>query len=121
MSGSRTEATRAGRGAHPVNEVLPPGRLAIFGFQHVLAMYAGAVAVPLILATAIGLIPVASPTFYSAFPSGMQIVLNSGITAGSLTAIILNVAFNVMGGREERPDPTSVATARTSGETSGPV
>jgi NCS2 family nucleobase:cation symporter-2 len=55
MSGSRTEATRAGRGAHPVNEVLPPGRLAIFGFQHVLAMYAGAVAVPLILATAIGL------------------------------------------------------------------
>ena len=70
---------------------------------------------------AIGLIPVASPTFYSAFPSGMQIVLNSGITAGSLTAIILNLAFNVMGGREERPDPTSVATARTSGETSGPV
>ena len=70
---------------------------------------------------AVGLIPVASPTFYSAFPSGMQIVLNSGITAGSLTAIILNVAFNVMGGREERPDPTSVATARTSGETSGPV
>jgi NCS2 family nucleobase:cation symporter-2 len=55
MSGSRTEATRAGRGVHPVNEVLPPGRLAIFGFQHVLAMYAGAVAVPLILATAIGL------------------------------------------------------------------
>jgi NCS2 family nucleobase:cation symporter-2 len=38
-----------------VDEVLPPGRLAVFGFQHVLAMYAGAVAVPLILATAIGL------------------------------------------------------------------
>lgn len=70
---------------------------------------------------AVGLIPVASPTFYSAFPSGMQIVLNSGITAGSLAAIILNVGFNVMGGREEKPDPTSVATARTSGETSGPV
>ena len=70
---------------------------------------------------AVGLIPVASPTFYSAFPSGMQLVLNSGITAGSLAAIILNVGFNVIGGREERPDPTSVATARTSGETSGPV
>lgn len=40
---------------HPVDEVLPPGRLAIFRFQHVLAMYAVAVAVPLILATAIGL------------------------------------------------------------------
>ena len=73
------------------------------------------------ISLAIGLIPVASSTFYSALPTGMQIVLNSGITAGSLTAIILNVAFNVMGGREERPDPTSVATARTSGETSGPV
>jgi NCS2 family nucleobase:cation symporter-2 len=70
---------------------------------------------------AVGLIPVASPTFYSAFPSGIQIVLNSGITAGSLTAIILNVAFNVLGGNWVRPDPTSVATARTSGETSGPV
>ncbi|MDQ3285680.1 MAG: purine permease, partial [Actinomycetota bacterium] len=60
---------------------------------------------------AVGLIPVAFPTFYSAFPSGLQIVLNSGITAGSLTAIILNVAFNVLGGREERPDPKDVATA----------
>ena len=38
-----------------MDEVLPPERLAIFGFQHVLAMYAVAVAVPLILATAIGL------------------------------------------------------------------
>jgi xanthine permease len=70
---------------------------------------------------AVGLIPVAFPTFYSAFPSGLQIVLNSSITAGSLAAIILNVAFNVLGGREERPDPKDVATARTSGETSGPV
>ena len=59
MSERRTEEARAARGAergvHPVDEVLPPGRLAVFGFQHVLAMYAGAGAVPLILATAIGL------------------------------------------------------------------
>jgi xanthine/uracil permease len=55
MSESRTEEARAERGVHPVDEVLPPGRLTVFGFQHVLAMYAGAVAVPLILATAIGL------------------------------------------------------------------
>lgn len=70
---------------------------------------------------AVGLIPVAFPTFYSAFPPGVQIVLNSGITAGSLAAIILNVTFNDLGGSEERSDPISVATARTSGETSGPV
>jgi hypothetical protein len=30
--------------AHPVDEVLPPGGLAIYGFQHVLAFYAGAAA-----------------------------------------------------------------------------
>ncbi|CAN5469933.1 nucleobase:cation symporter-2 family protein [soil metagenome] len=43
------------RRVHPVDEVLPPGRMAAYGLQHVLAMYAGIVAVPLILATAIGL------------------------------------------------------------------
>ena len=40
---------------HPVDEVLSPGRMAAYGLQHVLAMYAGVIAVPLILATAIGL------------------------------------------------------------------
>lgn len=28
---------------HPVDEVPPPPKLAIYGFQHVLAFYAGAV------------------------------------------------------------------------------
>src|SRR3954470_21544984 len=41
--------------AHPVDEVLPVGKLAIYGFQHVLAFYAGAVVVPILLASAIGL------------------------------------------------------------------
>jgi xanthine permease len=40
---------------HPVDEVLPAGRLGAFGLQHVLAMYAGAVAVPLIVGGAMGL------------------------------------------------------------------
>jgi xanthine/uracil permease len=34
---------------HPVDEVLPPGKLAIYGIQHVLAFYAGAVIVPILL------------------------------------------------------------------------
>jgi uric acid transporter len=34
---------------HPVDEILPPGKLIVLGLQHVLVMYAGAVAVPLIL------------------------------------------------------------------------
>src|ERR1700744_5947262 len=40
-----------------VDEMLPAPRLAALGLQHVLVMYAGAVAVPLILAGAAGLPP----------------------------------------------------------------
>src|SRR3954452_20221844 len=40
---------------HPVDEVPPPGRLLVYGIQHVLAFYAGAVIVPILLAGAIGL------------------------------------------------------------------
>lgn len=40
-----------------VNEVLPVGQLATLGLQHVLAMYAGAVAVPLIVGGACHLTP----------------------------------------------------------------
>jgi uric acid transporter len=40
---------------HPVDEVLPPQKLAVYGIQHVMAFYAGAVVVPILLASAIGL------------------------------------------------------------------
>ena len=73
------------------------------------------------ISLALGIIPVAVQDFYASFPPGMQIVLNSGITAGSIAAIVLNVAFNILGGGEDRLDPTSVATARTRGDTRGPV
>lgn len=39
----------------PVDEMMPVGKLFVYGLQHVLAMYAGAVAVPLIIAAAAGL------------------------------------------------------------------
>ncbi|MFB7715538.1 nucleobase:cation symporter-2 family protein [Streptomyces sp. NPDC056105] len=42
---------------HPVDEVPPVRQLAAFGLQHVLAMYAGAVAVPLIVGGALKLSP----------------------------------------------------------------
>ncbi|WP_246632567.1 2-oxo-4-hydroxy-4-carboxy-5-ureidoimidazoline decarboxylase [Pseudonocardia nigra] len=48
-------STTAPKRVHPVDEVLPPGKLAVYGFQHVLAFYAGAVIVPILLAGAIGL------------------------------------------------------------------
>ena len=40
---------------HPVDEVLPAPRLAVLGLQHLFIMYAGAVAVPLIVGPAVGL------------------------------------------------------------------
>ncbi len=40
---------------HPVDRRLPPVRLGILGFQHVLVMYAGAVTTPLVIGAALGL------------------------------------------------------------------
>lgn len=46
------------------------------------------------ISIAVGLIPLAVPGFYQKFPSWTQVILNSGITAGSVTAIILNAVLN---------------------------
>ncbi len=43
--------------SHPVDEKLPSGKLFTLGLQHVLVMYAGAVAVPLIIGRALKLPP----------------------------------------------------------------
>ena len=50
-----TASVPARRVKHPVDEVLPPQQLAVYGLQHVMAFYAGAVIVPILLAGAIGL------------------------------------------------------------------
>ena len=42
----------------------------------------------------VGLLPTVAPTLYLQFPSWFQIIFNSGISAGALTAIVLNLAFN---------------------------
>ncbi|MBZ2196378.1 2-oxo-4-hydroxy-4-carboxy-5-ureidoimidazoline decarboxylase [Occultella gossypii] len=54
MSVATPSPTRT-RSVHPVDERLPTGKLAVYGLQHVLAFYAGAVIVPILLAGAIGL------------------------------------------------------------------
>jgi NCS2 family nucleobase:cation symporter-2 len=50
-------ATLRANTIHPVDEILPAPRLAALGLQHVLVMYAGAVAVPLIVGRALKLSP----------------------------------------------------------------
>jgi NCS2 family nucleobase:cation symporter-2 len=52
MLGLRQRRRPGGEPVHPVDEVPPIGPLLALGLQHVLAMYAGAVAVPLIVGTA---------------------------------------------------------------------
>ncbi|GAA1976685.1 nucleobase:cation symporter-2 family protein [Amycolatopsis minnesotensis] len=41
----------------------------------------------------IGLIPIAAPQFYADFPAAVQTVLNSGISAGCVAAVVLNCIF----------------------------
>jgi OHCU decarboxylase len=54
-----------------------------------------------ILATSLGLalVPVAFPSFYRNLPDDWQVIVASGITMGSLSAILLNIVFNVLGGK----------------------
>ncbi len=55
MTASVVRPSPARKPTHPVDEVLPAPKLFVYGFQHVLAFYAGAVIVPILLASAIGL------------------------------------------------------------------
>ncbi|QFR98110.1 purine permease [Streptomyces tsukubensis] len=48
-------------------------------------------------AVGIGLIPIAAPGFYHAFPKDVLVVLDSGISTGCVVAIGLNLAFNHLG------------------------
>ncbi|AHY46586.1 pbuX: xanthine permease [Rubrobacter radiotolerans] len=51
------------------------------------------------VAVALGVIPAALPEFYDGFPEAVRIVFESGITAAAVAAILLNIVFNVLGGR----------------------
>jgi uric acid transporter len=61
------------------------------------------------VAVAFGVIPIAVPEFYDAFPEWVGQVLHSGISAASIVAVLLNLLFNEFtGGRKPAP---SVLTA----------
>ncbi|QFU87446.1 nucleobase:cation symporter-2 family protein [Amycolatopsis sp. YIM 10] len=51
-------------------------------------------------ALGIGLIPIAAPGFYEHFPSAVRTVLDSGISAGCVAAVLLNLVF---GDRARKP------------------
>src|SRR5690349_16696359 len=73
---------------HPVDQILPVPKLAVYGLQHVLAFYAGAVIVPILLASAIGL-------------TDLQLVhlINADLFTCGIASIIQSVGFWKIGVR----------------------
>ncbi|MGA2045814.1 MAG: nucleobase:cation symporter-2 family protein [Roseiarcus sp.] len=69
-----------------VDEMLPAPRLAALGLQHVLVMYAGAVAVPLILAGALGLAP-----------EQRALLISADILACGLATLVQTIGFPGVG------------------------
>jgi NCS2 family nucleobase:cation symporter-2 len=87
---------------HPVDERLPTGRLAALGLQHVLVMYAGAVAVPLIVGRALRLTPEQVALLISAdlFCCGLVTLVQSlGVTRwfGIKLPVMMGVTFAAVG------------------------
>ncbi|HKW83345.1 MAG TPA: nucleobase:cation symporter-2 family protein [Burkholderiaceae bacterium] len=87
---------------HPVDERLPAPRLAALGFQHVLVMYAGAIAVPLIVGRALKLSPQEVALLISAdlFCCGLVTLIQSwGATQwfGIKLPVMMGVTFAAVG------------------------
>ncbi|MCU0817475.1 MAG: purine permease [Cypionkella sp.] len=87
---------------HPVDELLPPPKLFTLGLQHVLVMYAGAVAVPLIVGRALKLPPEDVAFLISAdlFVCGIVTLIQSfGATQwfGIKLPVMMGVTFAAVG------------------------
>ncbi len=87
---------------HPVDEVLAPPKLFTLGLQHVLVMYAGAIAVPLIVGRALKLEPADVAFLISAdlFVCGIVTLIQSlGVTQwfGIKLPVMMGVTFAAVG------------------------
>ena len=87
---------------HPVDEILPPQKLFTLGLQHVLVMYAGAIAVPLIIGRVLKLAPEDVAYLISAdlFVCGVVSILQSlGATQyfGIRLPVMMGVTFAAVG------------------------
>jgi len=57
------------------------------------------------ISVAVALIPIGVPSFYSHFPQWVQLIGNSGITIGSIMAIVLNVLLCEHKTKQSEPEP----------------
>lgn len=85
----RNRGTRNGRNdSHPVDEVLPPGKLFAYGVQHIAAMYAGVVAPPLIIGQALGLSPL-----------NMTLLIGASLLTAGLATLLQSIGVWRIGAR----------------------
>ncbi|MET8624200.1 nucleobase:cation symporter-2 family protein [Kitasatospora sp. NPDC004669] len=62
----------------------------------------------------VGIIPIAVPTFYDSFPEAVRTLMHSGISAGCVMAVLLNLLFHHVGAaRRTESGQTSDATVPT--------
>ena len=92
---------RATAGVHPVDQVLPTPRLTLLGLQHLFIMYAGAVAVPLIVGPAVGLDEADIAILVSAdlLVSGIATIIQSvgiGRVLGVRLPVVAGATFTVL-------------------------
>jgi len=83
---SPASSTIADTVADPVNELLPLPRLFALGLQHLLVMYAGAIAVPLIVGNALGL-----------SKSDLSYLVNCDLFAAGIGTLIQSLGFLIFG------------------------
>ena len=58
-----------------------------------------------------GMIPIASPTFWANFPSWFQTIFSSGISSAAITAVLLNLFFNHLTFARQKPGSSVFAEA----------
>ncbi len=102
MSDTTPNPTFNAGGVHPVDERIPTPKLITLGFQHVLVMYAGAIAVPLIVGRALQLSPEEVAFLISAdlFVCGIATLIQSlGMTQyfGIKLPVMMGVTFAAVG------------------------
>ncbi len=102
MAVADTRSTAGRESVHPVDEVLAPPKLAALGLQHVLVMYAGAIAVPLIVGRALKLSPEQIAILINAdlLACGIVTVIQSlGVTRwfGIRLPVMMGVTFAAVG------------------------
>ncbi|MEP6797428.1 MAG: nucleobase:cation symporter-2 family protein [Lapillicoccus sp.] len=90
------------KNTHPVDEKLPFPQMLLYGLQHVLSMYAGVVAVPLIVGSALKL-------------SGGQItyIVSAGLFMSGLATLLQTLGFWKFGARQPLVQGTSFAAVST--------